>query len=182
MNQSSLIKIIATGFFCLTVATSWALPTDKNQPIHINSDTAEVDDLKGVAIYRGNVVIIQGTLNLTADMVTIYNNEKGVSRLEANGEPAHYRQQHEPDEPEINAYGDKITYHVDKEAIAINKNAKFEQENNSFTGERIDYDMKKRTVNAYSNQSAGAPPGSDRVEMVIQPNQKLSIPTNPINE
>ena len=43
-------------------AGAWALPSDREQPIRVQADTAELDDKQGVAVYRGDVVITQGTL------------------------------------------------------------------------------------------------------------------------
>ena len=40
--------------------TSWALPSDRDQPIRVQADSAELDDKQGVAVYRGAVVITQG--------------------------------------------------------------------------------------------------------------------------
>jgi len=36
------------------------MPEDRNQPIRVQADTAELDDLRGVAVYRGDVVITRG--------------------------------------------------------------------------------------------------------------------------
>lgn len=152
----------------LLPSVSMALPNDKDQPIHIRSDSAEIDDAKGVSIYRGNVNIDQGSMNLTAEVVTIHNSKEGISKVIAQGNPAHYRQQNAINEPHTHAFGNTINYYIDDERIELRKNAKLEQEKDYFTGERIDYDIKNRMVNAYSNEAGGAP-GQSRVIMVLQP-------------
>ena len=48
----------------LSAAFTQALPEDRDQPMRITADKAERDDINGVTIYRGNVVLIQGTLKL----------------------------------------------------------------------------------------------------------------------
>ena len=44
-----------------------ALPSDNSKPINVQADSAEMDDKRGVAIYRGDVIITQGTLKITGD-------------------------------------------------------------------------------------------------------------------
>lgn len=171
MNRSNLTKLLL-GMLSLLPVVCKALPDDRSQPIYIKSDTAEINDAKGISIYRGKVTIDQGTINLKADTITIYNGAKGISRLVAIGEPAHYQQQHRPNEPLTHAFGNTIEYFLTDERIAIVHSARLEQEQNSFAGDRIDYDMKRKVVNAYSDSSPGSGKKS-RVEMIIQPNKTL---------
>ena len=51
-------------------AAAWALPTDRTQPIRVQADSAELDDKQGVAVYRGDVVITQGSMKITGNTVT----------------------------------------------------------------------------------------------------------------
>ena len=44
-----------------------AMTGDREQPIHIEADSVDIDDKKGVSIYRGNVRMTQGSIVLTAD-------------------------------------------------------------------------------------------------------------------
>lgn len=57
--------VLATGFSLLS-GLAHALPSDSSQPINIQADSAELDDKRGIAIYRGDVVITQGTLKSPA--------------------------------------------------------------------------------------------------------------------
>ena len=64
----------AAPFFVLAMLWSpanQALSTDRDQDIEIEADSLESDDTKGLAIYKGDVVIVQGTLKITGDHVTI---------------------------------------------------------------------------------------------------------------
>ena len=68
-----------------------ALPTDREQPIRVQADSAELDDKQGVAVYRGGVVITQGTLKITGDTVTITQNAQGdIEIFTSVGKPAYY--------------------------------------------------------------------------------------------
>ena len=128
--------------------------------MHITSDTAEVDDKTGRSIYRGKVIIRQGTINLKADQVTIHSNAQGIAKLVAIGTPAHFQQRPEAKKTIMHAFGNTIEYFVSEERIELKKQAKLEQEQNVFTGERIDYDIKHRIVNAYGGSQTSSSTGT----------------------
>ena len=76
----------------LSVSHAWALSSDREQPINIESDTAELNEKTGVSTYRGRVVLTQGTLIIHSDTLVIYTNEEDIERVVAQGNPATYRQ------------------------------------------------------------------------------------------
>ncbi len=159
-----------------------ALPSDREQPIHITADTAEVDDKTGSSVYRGKVKMVQGSINLKGDQITIFSNANGVTHLVAIGTPAHFQQRPEKGKALTHAYGNTIEYFVVDERMKLKKEAKLEQESNIFTGERIDYDMKKRLVNAYGGSQTNTTTETPRVNMIIQPaksdQNETSTPAN----
>lgn len=57
-------------------------------PVEVTAERLDVDQNTGLAIFRENVVIVQGEMRLTANEVTvIYNNElEVVERVEAVGD------------------------------------------------------------------------------------------------
>ena len=172
------LKLIKVYSLCLTSllalsslapSTANALPDDRNKPIHITSDTAEIDDKTGNSVYRGKVKMVQGTINLEGDQITIFSNSDGVTHLIAIGAPAHFQQQSEANKELTHAYGNTIEYFIAKEKMKLIKQARLVQDSNVFTGERIDYDMKKRLVNAYGGDQTSSTAETPRVNMIIQP-------------
>src|SRR5690554_7907613 len=81
MKPNNLSALLLAGC-CLLPAMASALPSDSEQPIHIQADTAELDDKKGTAIYRGDVVITQGTLKITGHTVTLVQGKDRKSVVE----------------------------------------------------------------------------------------------------
>ncbi len=145
---------------------SSALPEDRNQPIHVASDRAQRDDNRGITTYEGGVEIIQGTLKILADKVTIYTKKEGVSKIIAVGKPAHYQQIPEHTKPMVVARATKIEYYVDKEFIKLFKNAFIKQQGSSLEGQQIDYNIATAIINANS-QNANSK--DDRVRTIIEP-------------
>jgi lipopolysaccharide export system protein LptA len=66
-----------------------ALQSDRTQPIHIQARTVQLDEKTGVAVYRGGVVLTQGTLRITADRLEVHTRARGrPERIFATGQPA----------------------------------------------------------------------------------------------
>jgi lipopolysaccharide export system protein LptA len=146
-----------------------ALPEDRDKPIRINSDSADIDDARGISIYRGNVVMDQGTIHIDGEQVTIYSNNEGIYKVVIQGSPGHYHEKPAHDEEIVKASALTINYDFRNEHIELLRKAKLVQEGNTFTGDQIEYFISTQTVKA---RSSTAGPQSERVEMVIQPNKK----------
>lgn len=50
---------------------------DRDKPIQIEADRASLDQLKGITVYEGNVVVTQGTILLRAAQVTVTQDKNG---------------------------------------------------------------------------------------------------------
>ena len=74
-----------------------ALPGDRDQPIHITADKALRDEVEGVTVYSGNVELVQGSMELEADKLTIYHNTDVADSWEREGEDVEFFRQFSPD-------------------------------------------------------------------------------------
>ena len=147
-----------------------ALPDDAEQPIEIESDSAELDEVSGVAVYAGNVRMRQGTMVVTAETLTIRTADDAVTRIVADGdaEPATFVQQLEPGpatDPDLQVRGraSQIVYVTNEERIEFEGEAELSQATDRFEGQRITYDLRERRVNA----SAGS--DGERMTFVLDP-------------
>ena len=157
----------------LTSAGAWALPSDRDQPIRVQADSAELDDKQGVAVYRGDVVITQGTLKITGDTVTITQTAQGdIDTFTSIGKPAYYEQKPAENKQIVKAYGLTIQYFANNERIVLIDQAKVVQEGNTFEGEKIVYDTKRQIVNAGRANGTSVTSPRPRIDMVIQPKSK----------
>jgi lipopolysaccharide export system protein LptA len=178
MTPLKLIKTypLLIAFFLLAApAICTALPDDQNQPIYITADAAEVDEKTGLSIYLGNVNITQGSIVLKAQKITIHNNESGIKKLVAIDTPAHFQLLPEVGKKPIHAFGNTIEYFVSEERIKLIKQAKLEQEQSTFSGERIDYDIKHRIVKAYGGDQSNFDENTPRVNLILQPNKTSQV-------
>ncbi|MFT5173490.1 MAG: lipopolysaccharide export system protein LptA [Gammaproteobacteria bacterium] len=158
-----------------------ALSTDREQNIEIEADSAEQDDVKGLAIYKGDVVITQGTLKITGDHVTIHYDGSGdFTKMVTLGNPAHFDQL--PDgQANIaanyqRAKASRMEYFKATDTIVLLGNAIYGQGGDKVAADRIDYDsrngrMKARTVTAAKGKGKPAKkPG--RVRITLKPKKK----------
>jgi len=167
-------------FFCaslLLTTSAWALSTDKDQPIEIEADSADLDDAKGVTIYRGNVILIQGSVRMTGDTMTVYFTNDELDTLIMEGKPARYRQL--PDGSEIydEAEALRMEYYELKNMIILIDKASFKQEGLSFSGNRIEYDTEHSRIKARGSvkqQAGSSSSGSsgERVKIILKPKKK----------
>ncbi|MFT5720716.1 MAG: lipopolysaccharide export system protein LptA [Motiliproteus sp.] len=149
----------------------WALPQDKLQAIEISADSAEIDDSRGTATYSGNVKLIQGSLRLDADDLTLHTDNNGdVQLLVAKGRPAHFQQQHQIDAPVTHGYGQTIEFDIQLDLLTLTEQAKLLRADDSFRGKRIQVDTTKNVIQAFSDKRQ---PDS-RVQMIIKPRVKTS--------
>ena len=163
-------KRLALLLCSLLPSMSMALPTDRDQPIHVQADTADLDDKKGTAIYRGDVIITQGTLKITGNTVTLIQNKNGdLEYFKSVGGPAYYEQIPAEGDEKLQAWGNTIEYYVQKENIIITDQARVKQGGNSSRGEKITYDIKQEQVNIGRAKPGSVSKPEPRVHMVIEP-------------
>ncbi|RYZ80875.1 MAG: lipopolysaccharide transport periplasmic protein LptA [Proteobacteria bacterium] len=163
MNPSlKIIMRIVQAAACLVAMSPLfvhALPDDKNQALRISAEKQEVDLKQGVVIYSGDVKLVQGTLEITADKIHVRKDKSQVEEsFTAEGNLAHYQQQPEAGKPIIHAEASTIHYNVKTEQLTLDKNVSIEQNGSVSKAGHVDYDIKSQTAK-FS--------GSGRVETVI---------------
>jgi lipopolysaccharide export system protein LptA len=142
-----------------------ALPEDQQQPIHITADSAVQEN--NVVTYRGNVLIVQGSIRIDADQVVIYHDKGKLQRAVATGKPAHFQEQPDADGGVIKGSANTLVYHNADQRVELLQDAFVDRDKSTVKGSRIEYLLPSKTVRA----EGAANNQSGRVEMVLQPNQ-----------
>lgn len=148
-----------------------SLESDRYSPINIQANHAELSESNGMAIYTGKVELSQGSLRILCDTLTVYTQNGAVNKVEANGQPAHYQQQLENNEPNVQAESLSIVYLPADEKVILKRNAKLMQSSNVFEGDLIEYDLKQQRLSASQtpNSTADKSNPPKRVRMTLQP-------------
>ena len=151
--------------------TCWALQTDRQQPIKVEADKASIEKQSGTSTYNGNVVVRQGSMRISADTLTITTHQGKFQKMVAQGNPTTFQQKTDSKHKSISSSARKITFLADKDIVIFEKNAVLKQGKNTFSSNRIVYDIKVDQVNA------GKQSGGDRVTITIQPvNDEPGVP------
>jgi lipopolysaccharide export system protein LptA len=119
--------------------------------------------------------MIQGSLDILADTITIFHETAQADKIVAEGKPAKMQQQPAIDEPLVKARAEIIEYYKIEDRVHLKVNAEFTQDGASVAGDTIDYYITDQLVKADSGQS----PDSKRVMVVIPP--KLLREDKPAN-
>jgi lipopolysaccharide export system protein LptA len=157
-------------FLSLSAALTQALPEDRDKPMRISADKAERDDVNGITIYTGNVVLIQGTLKVESDKLTIYHTDEDPSEIIAEGNLAKWQQRPELDKAIVYAKARVITYYKSEDRVHLQTDGYVEQDGSVVNGDSIDYFIEKQLVKAKSDQTRKG----DRVVVVIPPSELKS--------
>lgn len=161
------------------------MSTDKDQPIEVEADSGQLDDINNVTTYKGDVVVTRGSIRMTGDKMTVYYDKNdNIETLIMDGNPATYRQL--PDNSKVydEAEAKRMEYYELRNLVILLRDAKVRQERYNFSGERIEYDTQLSQVKAWSdinkNQKgtkSGASKKKERVKIIIKPKQN-----NPASE
>lgn len=164
MLISPIKKSLCAFLLCLPSLVQ-ALPEDAHQAIHISADSATRNDKTGITIYSGDVILTQGSMKITGQSLELRQTDKAVSSIIAKGNLAQFQQRPAADKEITHAYGKVLDYNIRTKELEITGQAKVSQGTDSFSGNRIVYDMKKSTVKAFGDSSSKG----ERVQMIIQP-------------
>lgn len=172
--------IAATAVFIgIVTCDVHALSSDREEPIVIEASTAEADNQAHVTVYRGDVVITQGTLRITGDTVWIhYDDSNSITKAISVGKPAKFRQLPDNKEHYMTADADRMEYHADQDLILLLGNARYGEGEDKITAPRIVYDSRRGRVKAGTlpgtgtETATGETGGSDRVRITITPKKK----------
>ena len=155
--------------------SAWALPNDQEQPIRIQADDAQLDDKNGVATYKGDVIITQGSMIVKGNTVTITRTPAGdIDVVTSVGNLAYFEQmQTAGDTKPVQGYGVTIQYHASQNRVVLIDRAKvIDKDNNVTQGEKIVYDTQRQIVNAGRATGSNVTTPRPRIDMVIQPKKK----------
>ena len=165
--RSLWFAIIATSL--ILPATVWGLANDTEQPIYIEADSATMDDEKQTAIYRGNAVANQGSIQLKGHTITIIEKNEGENKtIITKGNPCKFKQELENKRGEfVRGFAKVCHYDSDSELMYLIGKAKLTQEGDTFQSDRIVYDRSRSLV-----KGGAAAKGKQRIRIKIRSNKE----------
>ena len=158
-----LLILLRALIAAVSAATAVALPDDRRQPINLEADNASFDQRSGESVYRGNVVLTQGSMRVSADLAKVTLTAGKLQKMEASGAPIQFSYQPSADRPPIQGQGKQVVFNATDNTVIVSGDAKFTQGQDVFRGEKITYDLARDIVNAQGGGDSG------RVIITLQP-------------
>lgn len=142
---------------------------DRSQPIRINADQSEHFEKTLTTSYSGNVIIVQGTLKIEADMV-IFSNQAQARTLKAIGRPGNFQQRDSNTGEMISAQAQELFYRLNDGILELNGDAQITQHGRSISGTHISYFVDEQRVLAQASHPKTQT--KQRVEVIIPATDK----------
>ncbi|MEQ4574662.1 lipopolysaccharide transport periplasmic protein LptA [[Pseudomonas] boreopolis] len=170
-SKSVALALLALALPMLAVAKT----SDRNEPMTIDAATQSGSMLGDNAKvrYSGDVVILQGTLEIHADTADVFQKDGQVDKVVLTGRQATLKQQLD-DGTWMNGRADNIEYQVNQDVVILTGNYRVESAKGTNAGQRMVYNTKTGDM-----QSGG---DGSRVRTVIQPKNKTATPAAPTQE
>ena len=157
-------------YYCCAILLSfnyinaWALSTDAEKPIVIDSNSASYDDKTATSIYTGDVISIQGSIKVNSDKLTVYFINGEADKLVFTGNKAKFKQT--PPEGEEDITGEALIgeFYPKKNLLILMNESTVWQGNTTYSSNYIEYDIKTSLVKAGEKSS-----DSKRVHVVLKP-------------
>jgi len=182
--RTRILEALLLAAACGASGAAMALATDKDQPIEIEADYAELRKNERQTIYKGNVIVTQGSIRMWGDVLTVHydeNDELKDAILE--GKPAHFKQRPDGKDEDFEGEALRMEYHAQDERLHLINDAKLVQGKSSFTGPLIVYDTRNSILTGQGRPKTtteGAEgeekPAGGRVRMIIPPKEKKATP------
>jgi lipopolysaccharide export system protein LptA len=140
------------------------LESDQDEPITIESDQAELDQIAQVGTYSGNVVVSQGSFTLNADTMVVTVEDGELSHIVAKGDPTDFKQRPEGQTEDVKGGAKQIDFFADRSLIVLSGDAWVKQGEDMVQSPKIEYEVKTDRVRAVGTGEDGG-----RVRMIFHP-------------
>lgn len=154
----SLLVIFGTG-------AASAAEKSIQEPIDIKAQYLLLDEKKGISQYKGNVLFTQGTLVIKADVITLHHDGEKLIKVLIIGSPADIKHQPENEE-KVHSQAKEMLYFIRQQKLILKGDAFVNQGDNHFSGEKIEYDTRRKMVTA-----SGKKPSSTNAESKTNKNK-----------
>lgn len=167
----------------VAIAVVFSLPAyaekgDREKPINVEADRFSMDDINKVQVFEGNVVMIQGTMQLRTDKLVVTEDadgfRKGVAEGGANG-LARFKQKRDGKDEYIEGEAERIVHDTRSEKTEFFVRAWVKSGQDEVRGHYISYEALTEKY-LVTNTKGGAKPAAgenqSRVRVILKSRSK----------
>ncbi len=126
---------------------------DEEQPVHISANSLDAQEKKGISIYKGNVIVTQGSLTLKGDEIMVKHPNNQLQTVKSTGQPASFKRFSQTDQSWLKGKANLIEYDALNKTVLLVGNAQVEQPGQHLIkGPKLFYDMANQTLKAQSTE------------------------------
>jgi len=164
---------VLAAAFVLSALPAAAEKADRDKPVNLEADRVTIDDAKQLAVFEGNVVLTQGTLQIRGDRMEVRQDKEGFKQGTTWGNPASFRQKRDGYDEYIEGWAGRIEYDGRVETLQMYTRAQLKRGQDEVRGDYISYDARSEFFQVTGGPKTATPgnPGG-RVRAVIQPKSK----------
>lgn len=163
-------KVLAL-ILCSMAMPIYAAKADRENPMHIEASNARLDQKTQVSVFTGNVIIVQGTMQLLASKVMVREDAEGNQYSEGSGAPVRFRQKIDNSPDYLEAQALRFDYNGKTGILKLYDKAWVKRGVDDVKGDVITYDMNQETYEAQTQQAG-------RVNVTITPKKKSAPQTD----
>ena len=159
-TRISLVLVLCLSYLSLPLM---ALESDRQKPLEVNANSTDGTLGDGVTTLRGNVVIRQGTLHITADEAEVNKIDGRVNSVTFRGQPAFLEQEIE-EQGLVQATSNVIDYQVASGLVTLTGSANVKHPQYQISGELLTYDLNIQHFQGSSDEN-----GNGRIHIRLDP-------------
>ena len=162
---------------CLVAALATpaaAEKADRDKPVNLEANRVTIDDARRTALFEGNVVLTQGTLEIRGDRMEVRQDKEGFQYGITWGGPAHFWQKREGFDELIEGWAERIEYDGRADKMQMFNRAMMKRTEDEVRGNYISYDGQTEFYQVIGGgaKAATANNPDGRVRAIMQPKGK----------
>ena len=180
-RSAALGRVLAVCALMALGAPALAEKADREKPINLEADRVSIDDAKQTALFEGNVLLTQGTMQIRGDRMEVRQDKEGFKYGTTWGNLAHFRQKRDGYDEYVEGWAERIEYDGRAETLQMFNRALMKRGQDEVRGNFISYDARTEffRVTGSSDKAAGTAKPEGRVRAVLQPKPKEKPPASP---
>jgi lipopolysaccharide export system protein LptA len=147
-----MLRCISLFLPVLLAVPLCALASDNQRqlPVNLRADRIDIDQKKGLSVYRGHVIFNQGTLRLTAARAEVQSRASVVETVSAEGNPVTFRHLPEGQVDFINGEANRAVYHALTRLVDLYGEVQIQRGRDLLRSAVLHYDIENQSMVAES--------------------------------
>jgi lipopolysaccharide export system protein LptA len=123
-----------------------AADNERQQPVQLRADRIDVDQKKGVSLYRGHVVFSQGGLRLSAARAEVQSRANALETVTAEGQPVTFRHRPEGLAEFIDGIARRAVYHAPTRRVDLYGEVQIQRGRDLLRSAVLHYDIENQSL------------------------------------